>query len=265
MRLANRDHAHSARSTLRRPHGDRIKTQDIERTMTILPLVAASLFAPHAPADYSSEPAWREPLHDSPPPLAAQDPEASSDSSSDFYLRASGGFVTTSDSSGPGEEIDFDEGYLLSLGIGRRLGASDGGVGFALELDGLWTDQDVSDSGGLQAVTDLSVAGVLLDGIVDYRISERLSIYAGAGLGVAWLDVGTSSDSLSDFQDEDGPFLAWQGRAGFAWHFSESIALHVGYRFLNIDDAEVDDGVGDSSFELETQQHVLEAGLIFGL
>jgi len=233
--------------------------------MTILPLVAASLFATHAPTDDSLDPAWLAPLNDAVYPLAAQDPEPRTDSSSGFYIRATGGFVTTSDSSGPGEEIDFDEGYLLSLGLGQRLGASEGGVGFALELDGLWTDQDVSDSGGLQAVTDLSVAGVLLNGIVDYRVAERLSIYAGAGLGVAWLDVGTSSDSLSDFDDEDGPFLAWQARAGLAWHFNESMAFHVGYRFLNIDDAEIDDGVGDSSFELETQQHVLEAGLIFGL
>jgi hypothetical protein len=39
----------------------------------------------------------------------------------------------------------------------------------------------------------------------------------------------------------------------------------VGYRFLNIDDAEIDDGLGDSSFDLETEQHVLEVGLIIGI
>ncbi len=128
----------------------------------------------------------------------------------------------------------------------------------------LWDDQDVSDSGTLQAVRDLTVAGAMLNGVVDFPLSDRLSIYAGAGLGVAWLDVGTTSDSLNDFDAEDGPFLAWQGRGGLTWSFTESTALQFGYRFLNIDDAQIEDGLSSSSFDLETQQHVLEIGLVFG-
>jgi opacity protein-like surface antigen len=50
-----------------------------------------------------------------------------------------------------------------------------------------------------------------------------------------------------------------------AWHLSENTTFSVGYRFLNIDDAEIDDDLGDASFDLETQQHVLEVGLTFGI
>jgi len=238
--------------------------------MTIIPLIAASLFVPTTPTPTDTSPAWM-----SPPPLFAADalidPRVIADQHDDdnraessYYVRVTGGFVTTESSDGPSEEIDFDEGYLLSLGLGHRFGASENGVGFAVELEGVWTDQDADDEGALQAVTDVTVAGALLNGIVDFRFADQLSIYGGAGIGAAWLDVGTASDGVDDFDDEDGPFLAWQARAGLAWSFSESLSLHVGYRFLNVDDAELDNGAGDSSFDLQTQQHVLEAGLLFG-
>jgi len=181
-----------------------------------------------------------------------------------FYLRLTGGFTTLNDSSGPDEDIDFDEGFLLSVGLGDRLSASSNGVGFSLELDGVLTQQDANNQGTIDAVSDVSVAGALLDGILDFRLMDRLSLYAGAGIGLAWLDVGTKSDALHDFSDEDGPFLAWQAKAGLAWRFATTTSLHFGYRFLNIDDAEIDDGIGGASFNLQTEEHVLEAGLLFG-
>ncbi len=239
--------------------------------MTVLPLIAATLFAPIATTESANSPTCPtaqtllttdyavEPLL---PTTRLED--VGEHDSSGFYLRATGGFVTTSNSDGPGEEIDFDEGYLLSLGLGQRFGAQENGLGFALELDGIWTDSDVSDTGTLQAISDVSVAGALINGIVDFRLGDRLSIYGGAGIGMAWLDIGTTSDSVNDFDDEDGPFLAWQLRAGLAWSFTESLSIHAGYRFLNIDDAQIDDGIGDSSFDLETEQHSLEVGLLFG-
>jgi len=239
--------------------------------MSILPLIAASLLAPSTTTGANVAPAWLAPapllVTESliEPSLAPeQHSENRAGSSRGWYVRASGGFVTTSNSDGPGEEIDFDEGYMLSLGVGHRFGANETGIGFAVELDGIWTDQDTSDSGGLQAVRDINVAGALIDGIVDFRLADQFTIYAGAGVGVAWLDVGSSDDDLDSFDDEDGPFLAWQLKGGIGWHFTDRIALVVGYRFLNVDDAEFDDADSDTSFDLETQQHILEAGLIFG-
>lgn len=180
------------------------------------------------------------------------------------YLRVSGGLVTTTDSNGPSEDVEFDEGWMASLGLGKRLGASDTGLGFSLELDALWSQQDASTSGTLQAVNDVTAAGVLLDGILDFKIADQFSIYGGAGIGVAWLDVGTRSDALNDFDEEDGPFLAWTAKAGVQWKFGASTALMLGYRFLNIDDAEIDDDLGGASFDLQTEQHVAELGLVFG-
>ena len=56
-------------------------------------------------------------------------------------------------------------------------------------------------------------------------ITDHLARTAAAGLGGSWVDVGTSSDTLSDFDAEDGPFLTWQARAGLGWKLGSRTAL----------------------------------------
>ncbi len=194
--------------------------------------------------------------------VPAQNSSAWTTSRGGWYGRVSGGFVTTKNSQGPGTEtVDFDEGYLLGLAFGKRVTSGQGPWNVDIDLEGVWTQQDASTSGALQAVEDVTVLAALLNVTVDFAFAERASIYAGGGVGPAWMDVG----STNGFEDDDGPFLAWQARAGLEWRFTPSLAGNLGYRFLNIDNNNVDDGIGNSSFELETQQHVLEIGLTFGL
>jgi opacity protein-like surface antigen len=171
---------------------------------------------------------------------------------STFYLRLTGGFVTTKDSSDNGEDIEFDEGWLASVGIGDRVAS--------LTRD--WTDQDTDQDGVLGPnVTDVNVGAVLLNGLLDFPlIRDTLSIYGGAGIGVSWLQIDGSG-----FDEDDGPFLSWQAKAGLAWRFTPSTAVHIGYRLLNVDNAELDDNASAASFDIETRQHSLEAGLLFGI
>lgn len=182
----------------------------------------------------------------------------------DTFFRINGGFMTVADSDGPSEDVKFDEGYLLALAIGQRLTKGERALNFDLELEGVWTDTDVDDSGTIQAISDVSTIGVLVNGMLDFRLADRMSLYGGAGIGVAWMDVGTESDALNDFDDEDGPFLAWQAKAGVMWRTSPEFALTFGYRFMNVDDNEIDDSLGGADFDLQTEQHVLELGLRFG-
>jgi opacity protein-like surface antigen len=182
-----------------------------------------------------------------------------------FYLSVGASIVTTRPSDGPNEEIDFDEGWGLQAAFGRRVfGSPADTVMLDLEVEGLYTDQESDDDGANRPIDDLNTAGVLVNGLAAFQVAGETELFAGAGLGVAWLDVGTQSDSLSSFDDEDGPFLAWQLRTGIRFAVGETTAIEVGYRFLNIDDAEVDDGIGDSDFELETQQHSLGVNVRFG-
>lgn len=180
------------------------------------------------------------------------------------YLRASAGFVTMQDADSPDQDIEFNEGYLLALAFGQRMN-DNSDFNFDLELEAVWTDQDADDNGPIQAVRDVTFGALFLNGKFDVPLGERLSVYAGAGIGAAWVDVGTSSDAVNDFDSDEGPYLAWQLRAGLEWRFANSVAANVGYRFITNDDVELDDDIGGASFDLSTEQHVLELGLRFGL
>lgn len=213
-----------------------------------------------------SAPAEADPLGFSPEPLPQyrdDDYDYDARARSRTYLRLSGGVVTTTDSDGPDEDIEFDEGYLIGVALGRRFGEGDQPLGFALELEGLWTDQDADDGNTLDPVRDVNTLSALLNGLITFRLTDSFGLYGGAGIGAAWVDVGTSSDALNDFDSEDGAFLTWQLRAGLEFWASRAWGINLGYRFVNIDDVEINDDVGSENFELETRQHVLELGVSF--
>ena len=181
-----------------------------------------------------------------------------------WFARVGFGIGTIRDSDGPDEDIDFDEGYLVPVAVGYTTWADDDNA-FAMdwELEGIWSDQDADDDGPIQSVQDISILGVLLNGVADIALNEAFSIYAGAGIGTSFVDVGTESDALNDFDDEDGPFLTWQLKAGLRLWATENISWGLGYRFLNIDDVEIDDDIGNADFDLETEQHAIEMGVGF--
>jgi opacity protein-like surface antigen len=179
-----------------------------------------------------------------------------------WYIGVGFGITTTTDSDGPDEDIEFDEGWALPIAIGcHHTGEVGDALSWDFEVEGLYTDQDADDDPPLEAVRDITVAAALLNGILNVNFAENWAIYGGAGIGAAWLDIGTESDNLHDFEEDDGPFLAWQGKAGLRWWATDRLSWNLGYRFLNVDDAEIDDDIGNSSFDLETQQHILEIGV----
>lgn len=187
--------------------------------------------------------------------------------------------VTTSKSDGPGSnnpggsggEIDFNEGIAVPLTLGYRFwDQPDGPMGFSTELDVIYTNQEAEQGAfgttGVPFQADLTGFNVLLNGVFDAAVNDTVSFYGGAGVGLGWLDVGNENDGASSFSDEDGPFLAWQVKAGVLFRTSDSVAFEVGYRFLNVDDVEFDNDTGaDASFELETRQHMLGLGARFTL
>ena len=130
---------------------------------------------------------------------------------------------------------------------------------------GVVTDLDANTHGPVKAVKDVAMGAILFDGIVNYTFDfePRLSLYGGFGIGAATLDVDTHDSAGHDFDVEDGPFFAWQGRTGAAWRFAPHTTAHAGIRLLGIQDVEIDDDIGNSDFDLETRQAALEAGLIF--
>ena len=204
-----------------------------------------------------SESLWRLPVFE-PAPLD----HVGNRPDNGWYIQVGGALVTTQDSDGPDEEIDFDEGWGVPLAFGRRFGADDSNrIAFDLEAEGIYTDQDANQTGALEALSDLAVLGALLNAVGDFGLTDNVALYGGAGIGVAWVDVTEETT----FEEEDGPFLAWQAKAGLRWYASRSVSWSLGYRFLNIDDAEIEDDLGASDFDLETQQHMIELGVRWAL
>lgn len=184
------------------------------------------------------------------------------------YFRISSGFVNGRDSDGPGNhDIDFDTGVLISLGLGKRVMTFDHGFDLCAEFDAVITEQDADTHGPVKAVKDLGVGALLFDGIANYHFEfdPRLSLYGGFGIGVAAVDVDTRDSAGHDFDVEDGPFFAWQGKTGVIWRFAPRIAAHAGLRVLHVEDVNVDDDIGSSDFDLEIRQAALEAGLMFDI
>lgn len=227
----------------------------IQISMAALAAVLAAAGDSDAAAE--SESSWRLPvLPTTPLDHVGERPD------NGWYLQIGGALVTTQDSDGPDEEIDFDEGWGVPLAFGRRMGADDGNkIAFDLEAEAIYTDQDANETGALEALSDLTVLGGLINGVGDFGLSDTIAVYGGAGIGLAFLDVSEDTG----FEEEDGPFLAWQAKAGLRWYASPSVAWSLGYRFLNIDDAEIEDDLGVADFDLETQQHMLELGLRWSL
>jgi len=191
-----------------------------------------------------------------------QEPWETSSASDDShaYLNVGVGLTSTDDSDSGDQEVDFDEGWGIPIALGYHWDREAGrGITFDAEIEAVYTDQDAESD-----VQELTVFGVLLNGIVNVPVSHALGVYGGAGIGMGWLDVSTGG-GLDGFEEEDGPFLAWQAKAGLRWWSSDSVSWNVGYRFLNVDDAELDDDASDASFDLETRQHMLEIGVRFRL
>ncbi len=235
-----------------------LATSTIEQPATTPFLEAAptTTAAPYA-AFYEAAPS--EPLVS--PALASPVYDDMHDAPGPWYLRINAGGVTTTSSDGPSENVDFKEGWLGAVAIGRRLTDGAGPFDFSLELEGVFTKQDTDND---THVDDVATIAPYLNGVFDFRLSDSFGLYAGAGVGAAWINVGTNTDSLNDFNSDNGAFFTWQAKAGVKWHFSPYTALTAGYRFRNIDAAKISNDIDNSSFNLQTEQHVLEVGLEFG-
>lgn len=221
-------------------------------------LITASLPYVEAPAKSAHlEPTRLSHAGFAEPPVALEDMAPGP-----WYAKFSYGFVTTESSSGPGEEVDFDEGYGLHLAFGKSVWRSDTGqTDVSLEIEGLWRDQDVDSSGITQAVRDVNIGALMVNGIADWHVSPRFDASLGVGVGLAWVNADTRSDDIGDFSSDNGPNFAWNVQAGLGYLPSASTRWGISYRLLNVDDTQIEDDISDAKFDLETMQHSIEIGV----
>jgi len=95
--------------------------------------------------------------------------------------------------------------------------------------------------------SDLSVDLYMLSLYYDFGSfgpSNRYSFYGGAGIGSAKADL-TTDDGVVNGSGTDTNF-AWQLEAGLDYHYSESLHLYAGIRYVDMGTADIEIGLNGS-------------------
>jgi opacity protein-like surface antigen len=133
--------------------------------------------------------------------------------------------------------IGVDAGYLVDAEedfISARLGygfKTDASLAHQVELEVGYTSQE-----------DSGAKGKFIPVTVNYRAetvaANRLGFYFGAGAGFAVTDVSIPGSGVWEISDSGSSF-ALQAFAGVSFKASESVALHLGAKYIWIDDVDL--------------------------
>lgn len=157
--------------------------------------------------------------------------------------------------------VDAEE-ELYTLHVGRTLpdlGSWQQSIFFEIgysDLENDGSEVDVSDLGlepdesfTGEADIEASFIPITLNYKLDRQISGNLGFYAGAGAGVALIDVdGEFNDSVLDINDSgndsETSFYA-QAMVGLDYAFTDSFEMFLGARYMFLDEYEVSTDTGD--------------------
>lgn len=122
--------------------------------------------------------------------------------------------------------------------------------------------QDTNFGIGPGPKTGLDDLTAMANGYYDFTLPmlNPLVPYIGGGIGVArnsydGVTVQTGPTTTSHLTGSEKDQFAWQAMAGVSYYFSPSLALDVGYRYLD---------AGNSGFGTKLQANEVTAGLRFG-
>ena len=131
--------------------------------------------------------------------------------------------------------FDAEEAYY-TLHLGAKI-AETGSISHSLYLEGLYTE--VSDN-----LVDVDLLPVTLNYKADFALNDRLSLYAGVGVGAAFID-----STAGPFEDDNIEFAA-QIFAGLGYEVTETFEIYGGARWLWVDDTSVGPFAVDSGDDI---------------
>ncbi|QDH72190.1 OmpA family protein [Brevundimonas sp. M20] len=130
--------------------------------------------------------------------------------------------------------------------LGYRLNAN-----WRIEAEAGYRESDELEFDGL-TVSDVDASATSLMANVLYDFGNRDAAFrpfVGAGVGAAKVEI----------EDVDDTAFGWQLLAGAAWRMTERASLDLTYRYLNVADLEMSDGV--DSFSGDFEDHSVTLGL----
>jgi opacity protein-like surface antigen len=216
------------------------------RLSQFLPIVALPLLAGLADAQDDREPWIRE--------------------RSPWYLQFGAGATFADDSSIIlGADVEYDVGLNLSGLIGYQLGHLFwiDRLTWALEIESFYafyeTDKETVPTQVSTQNLDTDILALFLNGMVDWKMSERTSLYFGVGIGFTPLIEADLFDSgFSSLELEEDNVLAFQGKVGLRFWLGEKLSWGIGYRYVQTEDLEVTNLANGSSFDVENSLHAAE-------
>lgn len=84
---------------------------------------------------------------------------------------------------------------------------------------------------------DARITTYMVNGFYEFPIADGFGIYVMGGLGMA-----TTKVSIYDVDGDDNTF-AYKAGTGVSYAFTPNVAVDLGYEFLGVSDAEVEDGL----------------------
>ncbi|MCI0629256.1 MAG: outer membrane beta-barrel protein [Phycisphaerales bacterium] len=192
---------------------------------------------------------------------------ARADDPQGLYTTIGGLFVLQEDATAGGDplfsgaEVDFDDGFGVSVGLGYDLP----GLPIAVEFEYSYRNAETETitfggpGGPIQFDADLGSHTFMVHGILNFQIEGTpIGLYAGAGAGFTLSTLEVSSIAglpVTGDADEEDVTLAYQIRAGLTFRVSDNVMLYAGARWFDALDPEFD-GV-----ELDNQSVNIEAGI----
>ena len=163
-----------------------------------------------------------------------------------------------------------DTGWDGSLLLGYDFG------GFRIEAEGTMKSADIesfSSSVALPggpplntfrpAVGQTDVMGGMLNVMGDFGDDDGIQAFVGGGVGYAKVDLdgfGAFTNQPA-FLDDDDWGLAWQLFAGLRQAISDTVDMHVKYRYFNAGGVDLDDGANNG--DMDFSSHSLLGGITF--
>jgi opacity protein-like surface antigen len=117
--------------------------------------------------------------------------------------------------------------------------------------------KDSADTGLLRTSYDLDIVPITLNAQYERQIYGALSGYAGAGVGVAWVDLDADAGSFGSFHKSDWVFTG-QLFAGLNYRFTPQLEAYGGVRWMYFQDADL----GGGTFKMD-DDFLIELGARF--
>ncbi len=102
----------------------------------------------------------------------------------------------------------------------------------------------------------------MINALLEHGSDDGFQIYAGGGAGIGVVDGPISLPGVGTLVDESSSDFAYQALAGFRFPVNDRIDLGLKYRYLVIDEFEVDT-VNGTPFEFDYQVHSVLASVLY--